>query len=88
MTPREVAEFMLASQGDNNWLYQDVIVTRIRKECGMEHTYMNENGNWAISKMVLAEFRKLTAETHIWDRGTRAWRLRTARDTPGKRQAD
>lgn len=88
MTPREVAEFMLASQGDKKWLDQEVIVTKIRKECGEEHTYKNANGNWAISKQVLAEFRKLTAHTHVWERGDRAWRLRTDRDVAGKRQSD
>lgn len=82
MTPREVAEFMLASQGDKKWLDQEVVVIKIRKECGEEHTYLNENGNWAISKKVLGE------DTHIWERGDRAWRLRTERDPPGKRQAD
>ena len=88
MTPREVAEFMLASQGDKKWLYQDAVVMKIRADCGVEHTYTNDNGNWAISKKVLAEFRKLTAATHIWERGDRAWRLRNERDTLGKRQAD
>jgi len=88
MTPREVAEFMLASQGDKKWLDQEVVVMKIRKECGEEHTYRNGNGNWAISKQVLAEFRKLTADSHVWERGDRAWRLRTERDPPGKRQAE
>lgn len=88
MTPREVAKFMLASQGDKRWLDQEVVVWKIRQECGEEHTYMNANGNWAISKQVLAEFKKLTADTHIWERGDRAWRLRTERDPVGKRQAD
>ena len=88
MTSREVAEFMLASQGDRKWLDQEVVVAKIRKECGEEHTYTNPNGNWAISKKVLAEFRKLTADTHVWERGDRAWRLRTDRDVAGKRQAD
>lgn len=88
MTPREVAEFMLASQGDRKRLDQEVVVRKIRRECGEEHTYKNANGNWAISREVLSEFRKLTADTHIWERGARTWRLRTERDPPGKRQAD
>lgn len=88
MTPEEVAVFMLASMGDKKWLYQEVIVTKIRKECGEEHTYLNENGNWAISKAVLKAFRGLTADTLIWERGDRAWRLRTDRDAKDKRQAD
>jgi hypothetical protein len=88
MTPKEVAEYMLAQQGDKKWLDQEVIVGKIRKDCGVEHTYTNPNGNWAISKAVLNEWRKLTADTHVWERGDRAWRLRTDRDPPGKRQTD
>jgi hypothetical protein len=36
--------------------------------------YMNANGNPAISKQVLKEFRALTDGTLVWERGERAWR--------------
>ena len=81
MTPQETAEFMLASEGDTKWLSLDNIVMKIRKEYGVKLVFMNENGNWTISKKVLAEFRKLTATSHISERDDRGWRLRTDRHT-------
>lgn len=88
MTPREVAEWMLQQQGGKTWLDQESIVYKIHKECGSEHTYTNGNGNLAISKEVLKEWRKLTEDTHVWDRGSRGWRLRTNRDPAGVRQVE
>jgi hypothetical protein len=50
--------------------------------------YLNENSNWAISKKVLAAFRKLTGDSIIWERGERLWRKRNQFDEKGKRQQD
>jgi hypothetical protein len=33
--------------------------------------YENENGNLAINRQVLKEFRKLTEKTVVWERGVR-----------------
>jgi hypothetical protein len=74
--------------GKDQWLYQETIVYEVQRKCGPEHVYSNDNGNLALSRKVLAEFRKLTADTLIWDRGERAWRRRMKHDPAGKRQAD
>jgi hypothetical protein len=84
MTPREVAEYMLQQMGDSHWLYQEAIVGRIRHDCGNEFVYTNPNGNWAIDKKVLAEFRKLTDGKLMWDRSNRAWRKRKETDGRGR----
>ena len=47
---------------------------KIEQTCGEEHVYTNKNGNFAISKDVLKEFRKLTEGKVKWERGERAWR--------------
>jgi len=85
--PGEVARWMLARFDDGrHWLYQETVVYQIRSEFGDEFVYLNRNGNLAIAKPVLAEFRRLTEATHVWERGTRAWRPRTDRDKPTRGQ--
>jgi hypothetical protein len=37
---------------------------------------------------VLDEFRELTGDSVVWDRGGQFWRKRTQRDLAGTRQAD
>lgn len=49
--------------------------------------YTNDNGNIAIDKTVLAEFRKLTEGAAVWMKSARAWRLHDPRtDTAGERE--
>jgi hypothetical protein len=84
MTPEGIAQWMVDQMGDSHWLYQEVIVARMRKEFGEEFVYTNANGNWAISKGVLKEFRKLTEGKLVWDRSSRAWRRRKESDPAGR----
>jgi hypothetical protein len=74
----------LKSEG---WLYQEVIVWKIKEQFGDEFVYRNENGNLAISRPVLNEFRKLTESTATWEPGERAWRRRHSGDDPNRRAA-
>lgn len=67
-------------------LYQDVAVVEIGNKFGNEFTYENESGNLAISRSVLAAFRKLTNDTVVWERGERRWRKRESSDDPGRQQ--
>jgi hypothetical protein len=69
-------------------LYQEVIVYDIAQNFGDEFVYTNQNGNLAISRRVLEEFRKLTEATVVWERGERMWRKREPYDPPNKRQVD
>ncbi len=62
-------------------------VQEIEKRFGEEHLYENENGNPAISRRALKEFRKLTPDV-VWERWDREWRLRAEHDEPGRRGID
>jgi hypothetical protein len=86
MTPNDLAKYMLAQMGESHWLYQETIVSLIRQNCGPEFVYNNESGNLAIDKAVLREFRKLTEQTLIWERGSKAWRRRKESDKPTRQQ--
>jgi len=70
------------------YLDQQQVVWDIQTNFGDDFTYTNQNGNLAIDKRVLAEFRKLTEGTVVWEKGQRMWRMREEHDTPGKRQSD
>ena len=85
-TPREVADWMLEQLKRDDTLHQESAVGDIEDEFGDEFVYENENGNLAISKPVLAEFRKLTGRTVIWSRSERLWRFRERHDEPGRQQ--
>lgn len=85
---KEVAKFMLEQLEKEKYLYQESVVYDIDKKFGERFVYMNDNGNLAIGRDVLKEFRKLTEETVVWERGERLWRKREAYDTIGSRQAD
>jgi hypothetical protein len=60
--------------------YQDELVDRIEKHFGSEWVYENDNGNPAISRKVLAQFRKLHACSIEWDRSDRAWSVTAVGD--------
>lgn len=65
-------------------LYQDQAAGEIVSRFGDGCVAVNDNGNLAISRVVLKRFRELTAETIVWDRSERAWRGRTRLDGPGR----
>ncbi|MDD5171284.1 MAG: hypothetical protein PHN75_20880 [Syntrophales bacterium] len=72
--PIDVAKWMI-EQFENNCLYQEDAAWEIGKKFGEPHIYENDNGNDAISKAVLKEFRKLTEGFVVWERGENAWRI-------------
>jgi hypothetical protein len=76
MTDSEVAAYML-DNFSGTWLYQDVIVQKIKEECGEDFVYTNANYNLAISKNVLKEFRKKTEGLVVWERSDKSWRKLT-----------
>lgn len=87
-TAKDVAEWMRRKVHEQRELYQEDAATDIGNIFGNSFVYENENGNLAIDKTVLNEFRKLTEQDVVWERGYRLWRLREAYDPPGQRQAD
>ncbi len=88
MTAKTVAEWMLAKIQKAKEIYQEDVVYEIEKKFGKEFVYDNDSGNLAIGKNVLREFRKLTEDIVVWERGGRFWRMREKSDPIGKRQAD
>ena len=85
-TSEAVAQWMLAQVESDGDLYQDDAASRIEEEFGQEFIYENENGNPAISKLVLQVFQKISEETVVWERGERMWRKRESYDDPGRQQ--
>jgi hypothetical protein len=85
-TPEEIAEWMVTELERNQYLNQDTVVYEITQRFGEEFTYINQHGNLAIDRRVLAAFRKLTEDTVVWERGERLWRKRHEADEVGRRQ--
>jgi hypothetical protein len=88
ITPQIIAKWMAEKLEREKYIYQEVVVYEIASKFGDEFTYTNANGNLAIDKRVLREFRKLTEKTVVWERGEKLWRFREDYDQPEKRQAD
>lgn len=86
MTPAEVATWMLAEVQRDGVLYQDTAVGDIEQLFGAEFVVVNDNGNSAIRKDVLAAFRGLSGDSVVWERGERLWRKREGFDEPGRQQ--
>lgn len=86
-TAADVAAFMLQQLREQTYLYQEVVVYQIQEQFGDDFVYINQNGNLAIGKDVLAQFRKLTGDDVVWERSERLWRQRMPDyDQPGRRQ--
>lgn len=74
VTDMKVAEWMLAQIESNKWLDQGTTVYQIEKEFGEDFVYQNANGNLAISKSVLKNFRKISEGVVIWEKTEKSWR--------------
>ncbi len=77
---------MLEELKREKYLHQQTVVYDIESKFGEEFTYVNENGNLAIDRRVLKEFRNLTGDNVVWERGERLWRFREDYDEDGRRQ--
>lgn len=86
ITAAQVAQWMLAELERVDYLYQETVVYDIASKFGDSFTYINDNGNLAVSKAVLAEFKKLTKDSIVWERGQRMWRKRESHDEEGRLQ--
>lgn len=88
VSSRAVAEWMLREFQEAGELFQQDAVCEIQELFGEAFTYMNENGNPAISREVLSIFRTLTERTAVWVRREQCWRQRADCDDPEKRVTD
>lgn len=87
-TIKDIAIWMMNEIKETGFLYQESAVYDIIEKFGEEFSYINENGNNAIDKKILYEFRKLTEDSVVWERREKLWRIREDHDTIGKRQVD
>lgn len=85
-TPDDVARWMRDELDRTGSLLQADAASGIEREFGSSFIYVNENGNPAIDKRVLREFRELTGDDVIWDRWEYKWRHRQPGDAPSRRQ--
>lgn len=83
---REVADWMIEELARAKFLHQSVAVDVIAARFGDDFIYINSNGNRSIDRRVLAQFKSLTGDNVIWERGERCWRAREAHDEPGRLQ--
>jgi len=74
-TAKDVAEWMFGELTATRYLEQASAVWNIEKKFGKDFVYLNDSGNQAIDKNVLAEFRRLIEGKAVWERGEKAWRL-------------
>lgn len=84
-TPREIAEWMLNRFNKSSPMYQRDLIPALIDKFGEEFTYVNWNGNRAINKEILAEFRKLTPTGVVWSASEQMWRKRKDTDPPNRR---
>ena len=82
---RDVAEFLVEELNQTDALYQGTIARKISNRFGDEFTFINRNGNRAICKYVLSQFKALTPHA-VWDKEQRMWRKRRSSDNPGRQQ--
>lgn len=81
----DAAIWMQARVEAEGILYQTTAVNYIRNHIGARFVYRNRQGNFAIAKEVLREFRRRTARTVVWQWREHYWRLRRSEDPAGRR---
>lgn len=82
----KIVHWMVNITHANGVLYQSEVVEFLINNFGEEYIKTNDNGNYAISSAVLANFRKASKDDIVWDRVELAWRLRNDGDLPGRMQ--
>jgi hypothetical protein len=87
VTAGDVARWM-ADQIAEHGLLDQAAAETIGRTFGTAFVDENGNGTWGIARPVLAAFRKLTADTVVWERSGQLWRHRMPGDPPGRRQVD
>lgn len=87
VTTEQVAQWMVEELQRVKYLYQQEAVFAIETKFGAKFFYINDAGNPAIDRKVLASFKKLTGNSVVWERGERMWRLREDYDTEGRQQS-
>ena len=84
VTAKDVANWMFDEFKRLGELRQADAAWGIKENFGEQFVYLNQNGNYGISKEVLTEFNKMTAAIAVWERGGKYWRTRQKNDAPGR----
>ena len=92
VTAREIAEWMAAWLDAHQVLRQQEAAAMIQERFGAQFVYRDQYGYLAISRKVLYQFRKLTADLVVWEVRDGNWfdgwwRLREFSDTPWRKQS-
>ncbi len=83
---RDVAEWMLARVKDDGFLPQYLAAAMIRRDFGEDFVLRTNKHNVAIIVDVLKEFRKLSGDDVVWERGKGRWAWRQKFHKPGRSQ--
>ncbi|TKB43976.1 DUF6953 family protein [Thalassotalea mangrovi] len=84
MTEVDVSLWMKEQLDKDGCLYQDDVVDYLVKSKAEIHLKENADGNLAIQRKVLNQFRKHTGESVVWVKPDKYWRFRVAEDEPGR----
>jgi hypothetical protein len=76
----DVAQWMLEQISKKRELYHIDVVYQIEEQFGSKFVHENQEGNLAINREVLKEFRKLTEKTVVWSRSELFWKFRSDDD--------
>lgn len=84
MDAQEAAKWMLSELEREDCLYQDDVVDFLVKSKADHLLRENSDGNLALERPLLNEFRKLTEKSVVWVVPERYWRYRVPEDEPGR----
>jgi len=84
---KAAAQWMFEQVTERRELWQSDAAEYIKRNFDDGLTYLNDSGNLAIGRPVLAAFRALGADSIVWENGAKCWRRRNQYAPPGKRQA-
>ena len=81
---KQTASWMLSQIEKDGSIYQDDVVDYLVKVDAENLLRENAEGNLALGREVLAEFKKITEHSVVWVKPDRYWRYRVAEDEPGR----
>ncbi len=80
-TAAQVAEWMFEEFKRAEELFRENVVRDIEVKYGKQFTYVSQNGDPAIRRDILFEFRKLAGNSAVWMREDLCWRVRKRSDS-------
>ncbi len=83
---RDVAEWMLARVKDDGFLPQYLAAAMIQRDFGEDFVLRIKSHGLSIAADVLKEFRKLSGDDVVWERGERRWAWRQKFHKAGRNQ--